>query len=535
VAAWNPLGTGFVISGSSAAISAYSVSGSGAGATIAFVGGAFAVNPPTGPNYMAFSPNGGWLVVTTSANPSVEIFPVTGNSYGTPTALDSTAADGPLQAAFSPDSTVLVAATQKAGSCFSAWATTNGAPLTVPAPSPACIGAAAGVAFEPGPTPTANVMVGNYIASGTTSEYAIYSISGSGAGATFTLQSGAAQGTASCGGVGCYVVFAGTANFGALSGTGAIQWYSLSGTTATFLFTQTIPDNPSGPYEGAVTAGADFAAWVAGGGNPTFEWFSVSGATPPAFTPAAPVLAGSFTPCKSEGLSWNTPSPGPILAYNISRVSNLGLNISVSLPGASNAYVDEIPPLHAAIHWSISAENAAGWSASSNVITFTPANATLGGPCGLLVGGDENALGTAMGIPGGSVPTLVGIMLILTLIIVGYGLAGTGGALGFGAGGMVFAFAFALVQSWLIAFALAILAAGFVMGVAGAAGKGAFREARSSAVRGVSQGFLERTGVRRSAAEREMARVARMQAREAEREARAEAREAKKREMFRGG
>jgi len=186
-----------------------------------------------------------------------------------------------------------------------------------------------------------------------------------------------------------------------------------------------------------------------------------------------PVLSGNFVPCQTFALSWTQPI-GSIDGYRIDQSTPYlpFVNRSFFVPPDGNFTLRELnvsfPQISGELDYAAFAHSpAGGYSASSNVVNFTPQKVSTIGDCGLQWGGTgASDFATQAGISVSAAQVMVSIFLIVMGAGIGLVAMGNGAGVVGGVGaGMLLSLALGLVPSWAVMFALVV---GAALGIVGA-------------------------------------------------------------------
>lgn len=185
-----------------------------------------------------------------------------------------------------------------------------------------------------------------------------------------------------------------------------------------------------------------------------------------------PVLSGVYVPCSTFALSWTLPN-GTIDGYRIDQSTPFlpFVNRSFFVPPDGNFTLRQLnvsfPQISGELDYAAFAHSPAGYSASSNIVNFTPPTVSTIGDCGLQWGGTSASdFAAQAGITVSAAQVMVSIFLIVMGAGIGLVAMGNGAGVVGGVGAaMLLSVALGLIPTWAIMFTLV---AGAALGVVGA-------------------------------------------------------------------
>lgn len=204
------------------------------------------------------------------------------------------------------------------------------------------------------------------------------------------------------------------------------------------------------------------------GGTKQVSFFQTSNT---AFPPGAGVAAGAYVPCVTFALNWTLPSGDGIDSYNVTRSTAWG-NASFLIPPRGNftlrLFNDTFPPVSGNVTYRVSAHSSGGWGASSNQVNFTPPNVSTIGSCGLIWGGDRDALAATAGISADALGTTISIVLVIVGTGLGFAITGRGFGAAAGAGaGLLGSIGLGLMPLWSVMLVVVLVVGGFFLAASG--------------------------------------------------------------------
>lgn len=235
-------------------------------------------------------------------------------------------------------------------------------------------------------------------------------------------------------------------------------------------------DQPTHQFDvTSLTTGATYCFRVEGTNASAWGEGDISGTVACATTgniTLPPVLSGVYVPCSTFALSWSLPN-GTIDGYRIdqSAPSLPFVNRSLFVPPDGNFSLRllnvSFPQVSGELDYAAFAHSPLGYSASSNVVNFTPPAVSTIGDCGLQWGGQSQSdFAAQAGISVPAAQSMVSIFLIVMGAGIGLVAMGNGAGVVGGVGaGMLLSVALGLIPPWAVMFALV---AGAALGIVGA-------------------------------------------------------------------